>query len=276
MLMSPVSFIKMSAAGNDFILVDARKNDYHFTSNQISKISKRTNIGCDQFVVLRNSSRHDILMDIYNQDGSQAGACGNATRCVALLLMKEVGQNQISVETVSGILLCRKMGDSIVVNMGKPRLHWQEIPLANAMDVNTIMFDGFKFSAVSMGNPHIVTFLENELSDEDFFVFGPKLESHHFFPQKTNVEFVKKIASNHLKVRVWERGVGETLACGTGACAVGVAALNNNIVSAGEIRVEFKGGDIFISLNDGGEVMMRGGAQIIFHGVIDEDFLLND
>ena len=263
----------MSAAGNDFIVVDARKDHYHFTSNQIARISKRNNIGCDQFIILRNSSSANLLMDIYNQDGSFSAACGNATRCVALLLMQEINSDKVDIETAAGILQCEKLGDSIVVNMGKPRFDWQQIPLSKEMNAGSIIIDGFEFCAVNVGNPHIVTFLEKELTDEDFFVLGPKLENHLFFPQKTNVEFVTKISSNHLKVRVWERGAGETLACGTGACAVGVAALKNNIVAKSEVKTSFKGGDIFISLNQEGEVLMRGGAQTIFYGIIDENFL---
>jgi diaminopimelate epimerase len=118
-----------------------------------------------------------------------------------------------------------------------------------------------------MGNPHIVTFLDQNLSDEDFFKFGPKLENHSYFPLKTNVEFVKKITNNHFQVRVWERGVGETLSCGSGACAVGAAAFQKNLAN-GEVKISFKGGDIFISLNKNGEIIMKGGVTTIFYGMI--------
>ena len=271
--MGQVSFVKMSAAGNDFIIIDSRKNNYQFNQNQISKISKRNNIGCDQFIILKNSNQANIFMDIYNSDGSGSAACGNATRCVAFLVMQETNLDEILVETKAGILPCKKESDSIVVNMGKPQFEWDKIPLSHKMKTDLITINALDFAAVNVGNPHIVTFVNAELSDEDFFKLGPKLENHDFFPQKTNVEFAKIISPEEIKVRVWERGVGETLACGSGACAVGVVALKKGLTHCKEAKISFKGGDIFISLNTEGEVLMRGGATKIFYGVIDENFL---
>jgi diaminopimelate epimerase len=271
--MGQISFIKMSGAGNDFIIIDSRKDIHQFTSKQIAKISKRNNIGCDQFIILKNSSKAQIFMDIYNSDGSLSDACGNATRCVASLIMAEVGLDRISIETNAGILPCSRNDESILVNMGLPKFSANEIPLSKEMDSALIKINNFEFSAVNMGNPHIVTFLDNELSDSKFFELGPKFEIHDYFPQKTNVEFVTIINPNHLKVRVWERGVGETLSCGSGACAVGVIAFKKGLVKDEEVKISFKGGDIFISLNKAGEVIMRGQVLTIFYGIIDENFL---
>lgn len=272
--MSQISFIKMSGAGNDFIIIDSRKNDQQFSPEQIAKMSARNNIGCDQFILLKNSHDHHIFMDIYNSDGSSSAACGNATRCVALLVMAENNLDEILIETQAGTLPCKKEGDCILVNMGKPKFAAKDIPLSKNLDTDAIKIDNFEFSAVNVGNPHIVTFLEQELSEADFTKFGPEFENHDYFPQKTNVEFVTQISQNHLKVRVWERGVGETLACGSGACAVGVIALKKNIAKKGEeVQISFKGGDIFISLNQNDEIIMKGDAKKIFYGIIDENFL---
>jgi len=264
----------MSGTSNDFVIIDVRKNNYQFKPAQISKISARNNIGCDQFIVLKNSVNCHIFMEIYNSDGSQSNACGNATRCVALLIMEETNLDEILVETNAGILPCKRDQDCILVNMGKPKFAPEAIPLAENLNSDAIKIDNFEFSAISMGNPHIVTFLEKELADEEFFKIGPKFENHHYFPQRTNVEFVTKESENHLKVRVWERGAGETLACGSGACAVGVIAFKKNIIKNGsEAKISFKGGAIFISLNKDGEVIMRGDATKIFYGIIDNNFL---
>ncbi len=271
--MSQVSFVKMSGSGNDFVIIDVRKNNHQFSANQIASISKRNNIGCDQFILLKNSSSSHVFMDIYNSDGSSSSACGNATRCVAFLIMEESNLNEVNIETYAGILPCKRDKDSILVNMGIPKFEWDQIPLSKEMDASLIKIDNFEFSAVNMGNPHIVTFLDRELSDEEFFKVGPKLENHEFFPKRINIEFVTKISQSQLKVRVWERGAGETLACGSGACSVGVIAFKKKIISTKEVKTSFKGGDIFISLNENGEVIMKGGVQTIFYGIIDENFL---
>ncbi len=265
----------MSGAGNDFIIIDARKNNYHFSLEQIAKISARNNIGCDQFIMLKNSANCHIFMDIYNSNGSKSNTCGNATRCVALLIMEEKALDEIIIETKAGILPCKRDGNFILVNMGKPKFSATDIPLSKNIDANSIKIHDFEFNAVNVGNPHIVTFIDKELGDKKFFEIAPKLENHEYFPKKTNVEFVMKESKNHLKVRVWERGVGETFACGSGACAVGVIAIKNGIVSSKEeIKISFKGGDIFIRLNKDGEILMKGDAKKIFYGMIDESFLL--
>ncbi|MCE3254956.1 MAG: dapF [Rickettsiaceae bacterium] len=266
----------MSAAGNDFVIVDARKDNYQFTASLITKISKRNNIGCDQFILLKNSSKADILMEIYNSDGSTSAACGNATRCVAKILMEEKSVDKVTIETAAGILPSWKDGNLIAVDMGKPKFDWQEIPLLTQQNTEDFVVDQnikYHFSAVNMGNPHIVSFIDQDLSDKEFFEIAPKLETHNIFPQKTNIEFAQILSPTHIKVRVWERGAGETLACGSGACAVAVAAIRKSLVEKAKLKITFKGGDLFIQWFENNQVIMSGDCQKIFNGVFDESFI---
>ncbi len=266
----------MSGAGNDFVIIDSRVNNYQFTPKQIAIISNRNNIGCDQFIVLKNSSTADLLMEIYNSDGSKSGACGNATRCVAAILMQEKLVDKVDIETPSGILQAWQDGELIAVNMGQPKFSWQQIPLVEEKNTDDFIVEEkneYHFTAVNMGNPHIVTFIDQDLSDEDFFAIAPKLEINPLFPEKTNIEFAQILSANQIKVRVWERGAGETLACGSGACAVAVAAIKNNLVKREKLRISFKGGDLFIDWLENGSVIMSGGYQKISNGVLDENLL---
>lgn len=272
--MTKINFLKMSGAGNDFVIIDSRVNNYQFTPKQIATISNRNNIGCDQFIVLKNSSTADLLMEIYNSDGSKSGACGNATRCVAAILMQEKLVDKVDIETPSGILQAWNDGDLIAVNMGKPKFSWQQIPLSEEKNTDDFIVDvanQYHFTAVNMGNPHIVTFIDKDLSDEGFFAIAPALEISPLFPEKTNIEFAQILSANQIKVRVWERGAGETLACGSGACAVAVAAIKKNLVKREKLRISFKGGDLFIDWLENGSVIMSGGYQKISNGVLDEN-----
>jgi len=254
--MNNFSFTKMSGAGNDFVIFDARETLISLTPDQIRKISDRKNIGCDQLIVIRKSDIADCLMEIYNSDGSMSGACGNATRCVAALIEKD----EVKIKTAAGILNCKKVGDLISVNMGKPKF------------TGDVALFGFDFTCIDVGNPHAVTFLEEKISDEKFFEIGPKVESDIFFPNKTNVEFAQIISDDLIEVRVFERGAGETLACGSGACAVAVTAISKNLINSKKVTIRFKGGDLQIEFSSE-EVIMTGGFTKIFEGVIDEKFL---
>lgn len=248
----------MSGVGNDFVIFDARENAISLSAEQIKKISNRKNIGCDQLIIIKKSSEADCLMEIYNSDGSTSKACGNATRCVASLIQK----NHLTIKTAAGILECTKSQNLISVNMGIPQLTG-EISLYN-----------FDFHCVDVGNPHAVTFLDKEISDAEFFSIGSKVENHQHFPNKTNVEFARIISDELIEVRVWERGAGETLACGSGACAVAIAAINQDLVKNKKITVRFKGGDLEIEWQKGNSsVIMTGGFTKIFDGEIDENFL---
>ncbi len=253
-----ISFIKMSGVRNDFVIFDARNSTINLSAEQIIKISDRKNIGCDQLIIIRNTSDADCLMEIYNPDGSTSGACGNATRCVASLINK----NQIKIKTSAGILECKKSNNLISVNMGIPKL------------AGNISLHGFDFTCVDVGNPHAVTFLTNPLSDKDFFNIGSKVENDPFFPNKTNVEFARILSDNLIEVRVFERGAGETLACGSGACAVAIAAINQNLIKTKITTIRFKGGDLTIEWQGKqNPVIMTGGFAKIFEGKIDENFL---
>lgn len=259
----------MSGAGNDFAIFDGRKTAISLTSEQIKKISDRKNIGCDQLIILKNSSEADCEMEIYNSDGSLSGACGNATRCVASLFDK----SDIKIKTAAGILKCQKNADLISVDMGIPSFEAKKIPLSLEIDSQKISLFGFDFSCVNVGNPHAVTFVKKPLSDKEFFEVGPKVETNSHFPQKTNVEFAQILSDNLIEVRVWERGAGETLACGSGACAVAILAIRKNLTKSKKIITRFKGGDLEIQWNgDGTSVIMTGGYNKIFDGVIDGSF----
>jgi diaminopimelate epimerase len=271
-------FIKMNGAGNDFIIFDARKNHISLTAEKIREIADRKSkhMGCDQIIVIQKSAEADCEMEIYNADGSLSGACGNATRCVASILFEEkenahvesANKAIIKIKTIVGVLETWIKGSLISVNMGKPNFDWQKIPLAYAKDTQKISLQGFDFACVNVGNPHAVSFIKTPLTDEKFFKVGPKVEADTIFPQKTNVEFARIISDDLIEVRVWERGTGETLACGSGACAVAVLAIKNNLVKSKKITTRFKGGDLIIEWQDDYSIVMTGGYIKEFEGMI--------
>lgn len=274
-------FYKMSGAGNDFVICDLRGSNFQFSKDQIVKISNRKVIGCDQFIIIRGSTEADCQMDIFNADGSVSGACGNATRCVAKIILDEKqnsvknSQNFVSIKTQAAILKAWAVsgsesilnerlnldGQKIAVNMGSPKILDSKITLY-----------GFDFCHIDVGNPHAVAIINQPLTDEEFFKIAPKIEIDSAFPNKTNVEFCQIQSNGEIEVRVWERGVGETLACGSGACAVGFFAIKNSLISGNSALVKFKGGSLEIhALQD--EIIMTGGYQKIFYGKFDEEFL---
>ncbi len=259
-----LSFTKMNAAQNDFIIFDARTRQINLSQLEIVQISQRKNIGCDQLIIIKNSDKADCLMEIYNQDGSRAGACGNATRCVAGLLMEEKNLESLKIETAAGVLDCWFVDilaakKQISVAMTTPKF-----------SPNFIFAErGIEFFCVDMGNPHAVVFVDLIPSDADFFSIGPKVENHKFFPNKTNVEFAKIISPEIIEVRVFERGAGETLACGSGACAVAAAAIKNKLTAGKKIITRFKGGDITIEWpDDSAPIIMTGDYNKIFIGEV--------
>lgn len=259
-------FVKMSGAGNDFVIFDARSQEISLSADDIKNISDRKNIGCDQLIVIKNSQDADCFMQIYNSDGSTSSTCGNATICVASILMKEKKSDFVKIKTAADLLECSKYSDSLIsVKMGIPKFSWDKIPLSKKMDSQKVEIDGFNFACVNVGNPHAVSFIPSSLSDEEFFRMGKKVESHEYFPQKVNVEFVQIKKDDLLEVRVFERGAGETLACGSGACAVACAAIKNNFVSSKKITTRFKGGDLIVewSGEDDACIVMTGGYRNI-------------
>lgn len=255
------AFLKMSGAGNDFIIIDARGKNIEISTDQIVKYSSRDNIGCDQFIILKECEGADCFMEIYNSDGSESGACGNATRCVAAILSEDLNKNEILIKTQAGILECNKNNDEISVKIAIPKFS----------DVN-FHYDDQKFYIIDVGNPHAVCFVDEIPIDEIFFKIGKEVESHQFFSKKTNVEFAKICENNVIEVRVFERGAGETLACGTGACAVGALAIKNKFVDENkEVLTRFKGGDLKISWDKNQKdapVIMTGGFKKISEGFL--------
>ena len=253
----------MSGAGNDFIIVDARKNssnpNLELTPEQIANFSDRNNIGCDQFIIIRDSKSCDCLMEIYNTDGSKSESCGNATRCVASIICEEKSSDEIVIETIAGNLPCKKIGDEIEVKFIKPDFK------------PDFFYENEKFYTIQVGNPHAVCFKKEIPHDQEFQTTGKAIESHPFFPNKTNVEFAKIAKNNIIEVRVFERGVGETLACGSGACAVGAVAIKNKLVDSNKVITRFRGGDLTIEWNgdEGSPIVMTGDYRLLSEGELE-------
>ena len=261
----------MHGLGNDFVVVDLRTSSWRPETGIIRAIAdRRRGVGFDQFVTLGPSDSADIFMRIYNPDGSEAGACGNATRCIAQLLMADHGE-ATSIETISVVLEATRTPSGITVDMGQPRLAWSEIPLSKQCDTNALPLPGHP-AAVSMGNPHCVYFCE----DADAVAvdkLGPKTEHHPLFPQKTNVEYVSMLGPDHMRMRVWERGAGITPACGTGACAAAVAAIRRGLTGR-NVRVQLDGGNLQIEWRESNNhVYMTGPVAHSFDGVLSDEFL---
>lgn len=262
-----LNFIKMHGLGNDFAIVDARVQVIDFSKEKARYICDRNRgIGCDQFIVIEPSTKATAFMRIYNPDGGEAGACGNATRCVADILMREAKTDKCVIETVSGLLECSGEGDLVRVNMGPPRLLWDQIPVAEQCDTLHLPLEGDPVG-VSMGNPHCVFFCANAEA-EPVDKLGPNVERHSFFPNRANVEFVSVLAPDTLRMRVWERGAGITQACGSGACAVGVAAIRRGLTGP-KVLIRLDGGDLTIEwAGEGQPVFMTGPVAYVFEGTI--------
>ncbi len=271
--MKKIEFIKMHGLGNDFVIIDRRKASLEITHDIISKISdRRTGAGCDQIITIDKPSSKDFdaKINIFNSNGDEAEACGNGTRCVAKIIFQEVEKTNLHLESIAGILKAYLNDNgNISINMGRIKDTWSEIPLSKKIDTHNVPISVNKFSkgfAVNIGNPHIV-FHGRDIYSLDLKNIGPKIENHTLFPNKTNVEFIEIVEKNKIKIRVWERGVGETLACGSGACASVYAGyvkgLNNNYC-----EVIFKKGSLFIEINNNNEVIMTGPTDVSFFGKI--------
>lgn len=276
-----IPFRKMHGLGNDFVVIDARKAPLDLATPALARIAdRRFGIGCDQLILLEPSVRADATMRIFNPDGGEVGACGNATRCIGQLLAQEKGANEAVIETRAGLLHARLSDALVAVDMGLPELAWQKIPLTgNGLDTARIPLDASAvdprlpgwFSAVNMGNPHGIFFVEDGASF-DLERIGPRLETHPIFPEKANISLATKTGDNAFRVRVWERAAGITLACGTAACAVAVAAARLGLAT-GRIRITLPGGTITIDRDAGGRVIMTGPVATSFTGVIDPSLL---
>ena len=274
-----IHFKKMHGLGNDFVIIDARESKLTLTPAQIRTLANRKRgIGCDQVVFLRHSKNWQEMtfLDMYNADGSTLEACGNASRCVADILMAEDDTDNVIIETVCGALNCWREGDGAIrVDMGKPQLEWQQIPLSQKCDTLAlpIELEGLGSPvAVNVGNPHCIFFVDKGLDKwEDSHVekLGSFIEAHALFPHRTNVEFAEILSPEHIRMRVWERGTGLTEACGSGACAVAVAAIRHGLTER-TVTVTLDGGDLVISWpGDALPVMMTGTATYVFDGQLE-------
>jgi diaminopimelate epimerase len=257
-------FHKMHGLGNDFVIVDAREEPFDVTQALARAIADRkTGVGCDQLIVLEPSATADLKMRIWNSDGGEVESCGNATRCVIQL----TGARRI--ETAGGLLEGDNLGAEVEVSLGEPRFGWEEIPLAYPMDTAALplAWDGLEHPmAVNVGNPHLVFFVP-DAREVPLDELGPKIENDPAFPQRINVN-VATYVDNRLKLRTFERGAGETLACGTGACASAAAAIVSKRAKS-PVRVDMTGGHLLVSWAPGEPVRMRGAATHVFEGELD-------
>ncbi|GGG35836.1 diaminopimelate epimerase [Caldovatus sediminis] len=267
-------FRKMHGLGNDFVVLDERSAPLRLTPARAAALAdRRRGVGCDQIISLEPAGDGaDVFMRIRNPDGSEAGACGNATRCVAALIAAETGRRQVTVRTIAGDLSAEVHPDgSVTVDMGAPRLDWRAVPLAEATDtLHLPLAEGPVESpaACSMGNPH-ATFFVPDLDAIPVAALGPLLERHPLFPERANIGFAQVLAPDRLRLVVWERGAGMTLACGSGACAALVNAHRRGLAGrratvalpGGELGIEWRASD--------GHVLMTGPVATAFVGQLD-------
>ena len=277
--MNATPFVKMHGLGNDFVVLDDRDGSLAIDRVRAAAIAdRRRGVGCDQVLILKpaNDPGADVFMEIRNVDGTEAEACGNGTRCVASLIMDEKGADALDVETVVGIRpVTRDANGHVSVDMGPPGINWAEIPLAHEADTLHIEFENAPLSdgvGVNMGNPHVVFFIDDAETVE-LENIGPPMEHHSLLPMRANIELVSQLGSNKLRVRVWERSSGITQACGSGACAVGVAA-NRRGLTGRKVEVVLDGGSLFTEWRENdGHVLMAGPAATSFRGQLDPSLL---
>ena len=272
-----LEFYKYHGAGNDFIMINNRKNVFDIKNVEKIKLlcDRHFGIGADGLILLELSDKADCFMNYFNADGTLAEMCGNGIRCLAKFFLEQTKFNlkELSIDTRAGIKkvtynVCATsdvaQGESFSVNMGAPIFSHQDFP------DGPLIFENILFKFVSMGNPHAVGLVEN-ISEIDITKIGPKIENNSHFPNKINVELVEKVNDNYFKVKVWERGCGVTLACGTGACAVYAIIMRNCVrqdLTQGEITLEFPGGRLYLSENKEGQIILRGPAVCVFKGEI--------
>lgn len=267
-------FLKMHGLGNDFVVIDAREHPLKLSETQARLIAdRRLGVGCDQLLILEkpnNPKLADVFMRILNPDASEAGACGNGTRCVADLLMREGGRDHLVIETIAGLLDAeRASGNRVTVDMGPAKLDWREVPLKEACDTLHIPLTLGPLSdpvGTNMGNPH-ATFFVADAEKIDLASLGPVLERHAMFPERANIGIVQALSPEKLRFRVWERGAGITMACGSGACAALVAASRRGLTGR-EASVVLDGGELEIEWAKDGHVMMTGPVAISFTGTL--------
>jgi diaminopimelate epimerase len=270
-------FRKMHGLGNDFVVVDARARAVSLDPAAVRAIAdRRTGVGFDELLIIeRPRDGGDAFMGVRNADGSVSASCGNGARCVAGLLMTETGKDKIVLETAAGpVIAWRAERDLIAVDMGPAYAAWNEIPLREAHDTLHVPVSEGPLKdpvAVSVGNPHAVFFVP-DVAAIDLATIGAKLERHPMFPERANIEIVQVLGRKHLRMRVWERGAGITRACGTGACAVGVAAARRGVADRA-VTITLDGGDLQIVWREDGHVIMTGPIAESFSGTLDPSLL---
>jgi len=272
--MSGLDFIKMHGLGNDFVILDLRARPLELSTRAVQAIARRrTGVGCDQLIAIDapGDGSSDAAMRIWNADGGEVEACGNATRCVGYLLLRETGKSEVAIETGAGVLVASGHGEErISVDMGMPRLGWADIPLAREMDTASLdLVQGPLKNpvAVNMGNPHAVFFVE-DADAVDLATLGPLLEHDDLFPERANIGVAEIHDDAAIRLRVWERGVGLTQACGTGACAAVVAGVRRGLsgraaivtLDGGELEIEWRASD--------SHVIMAGPVRSSFSGTL--------
>lgn len=275
-----IHYLKMNGLGNDFVILDARQRHIKLDEERVRRICDRQKgVGCDQLIIMEQapSPAADIFMRIYNAEGGEVDACGNATRCIGFLMVNELKKDLITIQTNTGLLQVRPKGNLIEVDMGQPKLDWQDIPLAEEFADTT----GIELqigpidnpvlhtpSVVSMGNPHAI-FWVDDLDAHDLSLHGPMLENHPIFPERANISLAHVKSPNHIEINVWERGAGLTKACGTAACAVAVAAVRKNLTER-VMTVTLPGGNLQIEWRESnGHVMMTGPYEFETQGQLD-------
>ncbi|MFK7761897.1 MAG: diaminopimelate epimerase [Roseobacter sp.] len=263
-------FMKMHGLGNDFFVVDARDQAIQISSSLAQALGDRhCGVGFDQLAIITEGAT-GVHLTFYNTDGSQAGACGNATRCIARHLMNELGVKELVLTTERGTLRAKDAGENLTsVNMGTPQLDWADIPLAQEVDTLHLPIEGTP-AATGMGNPHC-TFFVDDITKVDVPKIGSEHENHLLFPERTNVQVAQIIGTDHIRMKVWERGVGMTLASGSSSCAVAVAAVRRELTGR-KVQIDLDGGTIFIDWQEDG-VWMTGPTRHVFSGRVTQEFL---
>ncbi|MFW2541011.1 diaminopimelate epimerase [Primorskyibacter sp. 2E107] len=264
-------FMKMHGLGNDFVVIDARGRSVEITpALAIAVADRHRGVGFDQLTVITEAEGADAHLTFYNADGSTAGACGNATRCIARHLLDQTGKDALTLTTERGTLLARDAGGGLTsVNMGHPQLDWQDVPLAEAMDTLELPIEGGP-TATGMGNPHC-TFFVADAEAIPLEQFGPRYEHHPLYPERTNVQVASLKGPDHLRMRVWERGVGLTLASGSSSCATAVAAARRGLTGR-KVQIDLDGGTLWIDWAEDG-VWMTGATAHVFDGLLTADWL---
>jgi diaminopimelate epimerase len=277
-VMTPVAFTKMHGLGNDFVVVDARHRPVEFGAGQARAIAdRRTGVGCDQVIVIEPpvNGLADAFMRIRNADGGEVEACGNAARCIAGMIMREKRSRHVIIETVAGLLDAESADDDMVsVDMGRISFDWRDIPLSDAADTLHLDIEAGPLRdgvAVNIGNPHAVFFVD-DCEAVPLEIFGPIIERNPLFPKLTNVEAAQIVSNDRIRLRVWERGVGLTRACGTGACATVAAASRRGLIGR-NAEVQLDGGPLRIEWLKDDHVLMTGPVAVSFTGTLDETLL---